>query len=88
MSDWYVNIHRCFIMSMMYARNLVDLQLKYYTDWHEVDEDLTTILIQGGGWFDNIIGGITQRNMWWFSSQLADYVASSTVKILILYGCS
>lgn len=52
MSDWYVsvNTHRCFIMSMMYILNLVGLHLKYYTDWHAVDENETTIANYGGCW--------------------------------------
>ena len=35
-------------MSMMYVRNLIDLHLKYYTDFHYVDEDMSAIPAQGG----------------------------------------
>lgn len=78
MSDWYVNVntHRCFIMSMMYARNLVDLHLKYYTDDHNVDEDMTTIVHVGGKWWDGIGAGIIHRDFFHSSSISLDSVAS------------
>ena len=79
MSDWYVlyihidiarvyrkkriNTHRCFIMSMMYVRNLVDLHLKYYADHHDVDEDMRAITAQGGDRGDDIRVGVTRRTM-------------------------
>ena len=58
-----VNTHRCFIMSMMYARNLVDLHLKYYTDLHDVDEDMRAITVQGGDRGDDIRVGVVRRTM-------------------------
>ena len=83
MSDWYVNnvnTHRCFIMSMMYVRNLVDLQLKYYTDYHEVDEDIDTILKQSGRWNDGIWAGLMFRDQIDSPANTLDYVASSNMK--------
>lgn len=50
-------------MSMMYVRNLVDLHLKYYTDYHNVDEDRRIIPDQGGSWVHNILAGIALRDM-------------------------
>ena len=50
-------------MSMMYVRNLVDLHLKYYTDWHDVDEDVPTIVRLGGDRTRRTEVGITQRDM-------------------------
>jgi len=50
-------------MSMMYARNLVDLHLKYYTDSHNVDEDLTTITRLGGHWNHSGPAGIALRSL-------------------------
>ena len=50
-------------MSMMYIRILVDLHLKYYTDYHDVDEDPRTILPQGGSWWEDIGVGIAFRRM-------------------------
>ena len=47
-------------MSMMYIRNLVDLHLKYYTDAHDVDEDLRTISFHGG-MFIGMLGMRAQR---------------------------
>ena len=50
-------------MSMMYVRNLVDLHLKYYTDHHDVDEDIRAITAQGGDWGDDIRVGVVRRTM-------------------------
>lgn len=50
-------------MSMMYARNLVDLHLKYYSDHHDVDEDMKAITAQGGDWGDDIRVGAARRTM-------------------------
>ena len=50
-------------MSMMYVRNLVDLHLKYYTDHHDVDEDMRAITAQGGDRGDDIRVGVTRRTM-------------------------
>ena len=58
-----VNTHRCFIMTMMYIRNLVDLHLKYYADHHDVDEDMRAITAQGGDWGDDIRVGVVRRTM-------------------------
>lgn len=48
---------------MMYIRNLVDLHLKYYTDLHDVDEDLKTITAHGGDRSDDIRVGAARRTM-------------------------
>ena len=37
--------------------------IKYYTDWHDVDEDRVTILYQGGYWREDIKVGMTQRHI-------------------------
>ena len=58
-----VNTHRCFIMSMMYIRNLVGLHLKYYTDLHDVDEDMKAITAHGGHRGDDIRVGVVRRTM-------------------------
>ena len=78
MSDWYVNnvnTHRCFIMSMMYARNLVDLQLKYYTDWQDIDEDQMTICDHGGHWNYGDQTGAATRHMYDIHSTMHTHVA-------------
>lgn len=75
MSDWYVNTHRCFIMSMMYILILVDLHLKYYTDWHAVDEDMITISAQGGWWFYEDAVGAVAHDMDCFTSYVTSHVA-------------
>ena len=38
--------------------------IKYYTDWHDVDEDLRTMFLRGGYWemIDKV--GVTQQNMY------------------------
>ena len=51
-------------MSMMYVRNLVDLHLKYYTDWHDVDEEFKTITDYGGYWLEQSMVGVMDRNMY------------------------
>ena len=60
----------------------------YYTDEHDVDEDLRTILIQGGNWPGTAMEGVVFRDMQRENFYHADGVASSTVEILILYGYS
>ena len=35
----------------------------FYTDEHNVDEDMTAIFGQGGGWTDNIWAGITRQDI-------------------------
>ena len=49
---------------------------KYYTDWHDVDEDLRTIAIQGGAWTDISYAGITHRDPWNSPSAISGDVAS------------
>ena len=36
--------------------------IKYYTDWHDVDEDGMTILIHGGAWYQTL-SGISRRHI-------------------------
>ena len=50
--------------------------IKYYTDWHNVDEDTTTVPVQGGMWDYESGVGITRQDTDRISSQLADFVAS------------
>jgi len=33
------------------------------TDWNDVDEDLTAILVHGGGWSESIRVGAARRTM-------------------------
>ena len=67
-------------MSMMYILNLVGLHLKYYTDFHDVDEDKVTGVIYGERWNKASEIGITHREMHLDQTGLVEYVASS-VKI-------
>ena len=60
---------------MMYTRNLVGLHLKYYTDLHDVDEDLKTITSQGGYWVHGVYTGIAHRDMNSTSSYVSSHVA-------------
>lgn len=39
------------------------LHLKYYTDYHEVDEDIDTILKQSGRWNHEIHAGAAHRDL-------------------------
>lgn len=53
----------------------------YYTDWYDVDEDLTIICKCGGKWSENIgYPGITDRDLVDAPSTTLDYVASSNTK--------
>ena len=58
----------------------------YYTDGHNVDEDLRAIPIQGGRWHEEDQAGVTCRNLCDAPTSSWGHVASSTVEILILYG--
>ena len=55
---------------------LVDTLIKYYTDWHGVDEDETTITSCGGAWYDNIAAGIMYRLVYVSSTSSPIDVAS------------
>ena len=53
----------------------------YYTDWHDVDEDRATTLVQGAKWTDIIQAGIMCRNMWYHpTSDFYGSVASSNMQ--------
>ena len=55
---------------------LVDTLIKYYTDEHNVDEDLVSIMLQGGWWgFGNMVG-VVNRNMNDSPTVIFDVVAS------------
>ena len=58
----------------------------FYTDDHNVDEDLRTILIQGGSWPATVLEGITMRDMQRENFYHADGVASSNMQTIRLYG--
>lgn len=62
-------------MSMMYVRNLVDLHIKYYTDYHNVDENDITIPIYGGYWCDKTVGGVAGRGTAFNPTNTFDAVA-------------
>ena len=47
-----------------------------YTDHHEVDEDITTGVIQGGRRDEQSLGGVTNRNISDYPSGISSYVAS------------
>ena len=49
---------------------------RYYTDPHDVDEEMRTISIQGGYWVDHTAAGITHRDMGGTSSYVFPSVAS------------
>ena len=59
---------------------------KYYTDNHDVDEDMPTIPYCGGRWTYESRDGVVCRAMDNNSSSAYPAVASSIVEILILFG--
>ena len=52
----------------------------YYTDWHDVDEDMTTIPYYGGDW-TNTNAGIAHRHPFADPNSAGVVFASSTVEI-------
>ena len=53
--------------------------IKYYTDLHDVDEDLRTIMHQGERWDSETTAGITRRDMYYSSSFAYLEVASKKI---------
>ena len=51
----------------------------YYTDWHNVDEDLTTIPYQGGQWNYGNSDGIVYRDLLDVPTNSGDDVASRLI---------
>ena len=52
------------------------IRVIFYTDWHEVDEDLRTICKCGGRWGAESSEGVTYRQMDSNSTHTSDIVAS------------
>jgi len=51
----------------------------YYTDEHDVDEDLRTISAQGGEWPMGKQVGITNRHLYRSSPHTSDFAASRLI---------
>ena len=51
----------------------------YYTDYHEVDENMVTIAEQGGRWHFGSVIGITQRHMDNDTTTTFEFVASRLI---------
>ena len=62
-------------MSMMYILNLVDLHLKYYTDYHDVNEDVRTITSYGGHYNAENTVGVMDRNPSSNPTEVHEFVA-------------
>ena len=56
-----------------------------YTDWHDVDENMMTVVKHGGSRNDNNAVGIAWRNLYHYSTDIFDAVASSNMKKMIIY---
>ena len=79
----YINI------AGVYTRYTVDSHLKYYTDYHDVDEDMTSICIQCGDWHMGSMIGVTYRSMNDLTTAAIDgRVASSINAKCSIYGLS
>jgi len=48
----------------------------FYTDWHDVDEDLKTIPMHGGTWYSTGGAGVTKRDINFAPTVFAEHVAS------------
>ena len=57
---------------------------RYYTDHHDVDEDLRIIPSQGGRWNNESSAGITERSMNAPTAYVGDVVASKNRAFMIL----
>ena len=68
----------CFALPLIYPWMLLrrSLQSARYTDEHHVDEDLTTVLLQGGWWAQGTFTGITYREMIFAPTDAYTIVAS------------
>ena len=62
-------------MSMMYIRILVGLHIKYYTDNHDVDEDVLSMSRSGGWQCHESFAGAAHRDMYHSPSYVSSYVA-------------
>jgi hypothetical protein len=63
--DKFLISPKLYILIIHHPTSSVDISklIKYYTDGHEVDEDLKTLMAQGGDWPDGSWAGITGREM-------------------------
>ena len=52
---------------------------RYYTDYHEVDEDMTAIVRCGGGHYAANAAGIARRNLYDAPSYTLGFVASRLI---------
>ena len=55
---------------------------KYYTDHHDVDEDVRTLLEQGDRWVNGGMTGITRRDL----SAPIDYTVDAVASKKIIYN--
>ena len=77
---------KLYILIIRYPALSVDISklIKYYTDRHDVDEDMTAIVNYGGGRTHGTNGGVTCRSAD-NPPDLLDFVASSDISKLIIY---
>jgi len=59
-----------------------------YTDYHDVDEEMRTIVRLGGYWRHDISAGVALRDVAGGPSELSNVVASSNIQNVKLYGCA
>ena len=50
-----------------------------YTDYHDVDEEIVTIVLCGAGWYDSTSAGVTLRCLFRPYSHISVNVASSDI---------
>ena len=54
---------------------------KYYTDWHDVDEDWVTLTVQGTAYPDGVEAGVINRRASASPGDTSSHVASVQKKI-------
>ena len=52
---------------------------RYYTDYHDVDEEIVTIVLHGAGWYDSTSAGVALRCLFRPYSHISVNVASSDI---------
>jgi hypothetical protein len=72
------NLINIYCISRVYSRPINHLGINdiySYTDWHNVDEDMTTVIKLGGCWPDHIQVGIAMREVYDYPSTMLGHVA-------------
>ena len=75
--DKFLISPKLYILIIHYPTSSVDISklIIYYTDWNDVDEDLTAMSAHGGGWYEGDQAGAALRNLYNTPTVSGYYVA-------------